>query len=256
VFGASNRGASFGRYLNSIGEELFPAQANQSFGGQNAGPNIGPLVLNEIMYHPAAGFDEFIEVKNVSTSEVALSDPANPANTWKINGAGFTFPQAGQHTAWGARPCHLVGGIGFRSKYNIPAGVQIFGPFTGTLSDGSERISIQSPGTPIAGSPPTVPYITVDAVRYADRAPWPPSADGAGPSLQRVAASAFADDPANWFASGATPGRENASNLAPAVQLTSPGSGNSFTLRPASCYRHLQAISMALWPKVGVLQWK
>ena len=39
-----------------------------------------------------------------------------------------------------------------------------------------------------------------------DKLPWPVAADGGGPSLQRLDPGAYADDPANWFADGATPG--------------------------------------------------
>ena len=54
-----------------------------------------------------------------------------------------------------------------------------------------------------------MPYITVDAVRYSDLPPWPVAADGAGASLQRRVAGAYGNDPANWFASGITPGLDN-----------------------------------------------
>src|SRR5207247_5493306 len=36
-FGASGEGISFGRYVNSVGEEQFPAQIASSFGAANAG---------------------------------------------------------------------------------------------------------------------------------------------------------------------------------------------------------------------------
>src|SRR5206468_11207725 len=34
-----------------------------------------------------------------------------------------------------------------------------------------------------------------------------PAADGSGPSLQRVIASAYGDEPTNWFAAAPTPGQ-------------------------------------------------
>jgi hypothetical protein len=65
--------------------------------------------------------------------------------------------------------------------------------------------------------------VTVDAVRYNDRAPWPPAADGSGFSLQRRDLNAFGDDPANWTAAPPTPGDDLPSGLAP-VLLIQPSS--------------------------------
>jgi hypothetical protein len=67
-------------------------------------------------------------------------------------------------------------------------------------------------------------------VRYNDKTPWPVAADGDGPSLQRLTSSAYADDPINWFASGATPGLPNSINQSPTVALTAPANGASYTL--------------------------
>jgi hypothetical protein len=53
-----------------------------------------------------------------------------------------------------------------------------------------------------------VPYIVVDSVRYNDKAPWPPAADGSGASLQRLRPHHYGDDPINWTAAPPTPGRE------------------------------------------------
>jgi hypothetical protein len=92
-FGAAERGVDFGRYRLSTGEDDFTAQAANSLGGANAGPKIGPVVINEIHYHPDAGDDEFIELRNLTDEPVALFDPSVPTNTWRLNGLGFDFPQ-------------------------------------------------------------------------------------------------------------------------------------------------------------------
>ena len=63
-----------------------------SFDGTNVGPRIGPVVINEIMYHPELGGDEFIELRNITGNPVALFNEAVPTNTWRLNGAGFNFP--------------------------------------------------------------------------------------------------------------------------------------------------------------------
>ncbi len=230
-FAASESGVSFGRYLNSIGEEHFPRQSARTFGSVNSGPLVGPLVINEIMYHPFAGYDEYVEIRNISGATVNLFDPAHPTNTWKVGGINFLFPQGGSIPA---NSIAVVVGIDpavFRTKYGVPASVQIFGPYAGTLQDSGERLSIEMPSAPVVDNGvTTIPYIVIDTVRYNDKAPWPIEADGQGPSLQSTSSTAYADDPVNWFANGASPGLLNAQNQSPTVVLTSPTDNASYLL--------------------------
>jgi hypothetical protein len=84
--------------------------------------------------------------------------------------------------------------------------VPVFGPYAGALQDSGERLKLERPE--MFGTNGRA-FITVDEMRYNDRAPWPPAADGGGPSLQRINASAHGDDPINWLAAVPTPGAEN-----------------------------------------------
>jgi hypothetical protein len=230
AFGATELNRSLGRLVNSVGEEMLVRQSARTFGVVNAGPAVGPVVLNEIMYRPTGSFDEYIEIRNITDQAVPLYDPANPANTWKIAGVGFTFPTgvtlaAGQYA--------LIVPIDpqiFRSKYAVAADVPIYGPYSGQLQDDGERIALEAPQTPTTASSPVIPYAIVDAVRYSDRAPWPLGASGSGQALQRINSLAFADDPVNWAANGATPGKQNAPNQPPTVRLTSPAANSVHTL--------------------------
>ncbi len=227
-FGAAASGVSFGRYVNSAGEELFPAQAAATLGAVNAGPKVGPVVINEIQYHPATNYDEYVEVLNLTARPVNLFDPAHPTNTWRINGLGFDFAPG---TTLAANGMALIAGIGpeeFRVKYNVPANVPVFGPFTGKMQDSREWLELQRPE--ISGTNTLPGFITVDEVRYNDRAPWPVAADGDGPALQRINSAGFGNDPTNWFANGLTPGRLNHFNQPPIATLISPASGVEFTL--------------------------
>src|SRR4030095_8210832 len=83
---------TFGRHVNSVGEEDFTAQTSRTLGATNAGPRVGPVVINEILYHPQAGEDEFIELRNISGAPVGLFDPVTPTNTWRLDGLGYDFP--------------------------------------------------------------------------------------------------------------------------------------------------------------------
>ena len=230
AFAAAEADVSFGRYVNSVGEEHFPRQVARTFNTTNAGPLVGPLVINEVMYHPFAGYDEYIEIRNLTGSPVSLDGPGG--NTWKIGGVNYVFP-AGQSIP--ANGYALVVGINpttFRTKYGVSGAVPIFGPYAAVLQDSGERLSLEMPDTPYLNSQgqTVVPYIVIDSVRYNDKTPWSVDADGNGPSLQRLTSSAYADDPVNWFASGATPGAGNSTNLNPSVTLTAPAAGASFTV--------------------------
>src|SRR6185436_266443 len=78
TFGAARNGVSFGRYVISTGQAQYPAQTANTLAAPNAGPSVGPVVINEIQYHPAPGGDEFIELKNITNAPVKLFDPLFP----------------------------------------------------------------------------------------------------------------------------------------------------------------------------------
>jgi hypothetical protein len=163
------------------------------------------VVINEIHYHPDAGDDEFVELKNITGEPVPLSDPSAPTNTWRLNGLGFDFPA---NLTLGSNALLLIvptDPAAFRLKYAVAPDVIILGPYTGQLQDSGERLELQKPGPPDTNS--AIAYINVDAVRYNDKAPWPPAADGSGPSLQRKSGFAYGNDPINWEGALPTPGR-------------------------------------------------
>jgi len=221
-FGAAQNGVSFGRHIISTGEAQYPAQLANSLGGVNAGPRVGPVVINEIRYHPATGEEEFIELKSVTNTVVRLWDESHPTNRWRLSGAGFDFPAGAQINPGGL--VLVVGGdpAAFRTRYGVPLSVPVFGPLAGTLQDSGETLALQRPDQPdldTNNGTYFVPYIDVDVVRYNDKAPWPTNADGAGPSIERLMAANYGNDPINWRASPgpASPGLENTGNRAPVV---------------------------------------
>ena len=226
AFGSARNGVTFGRHVTSNGEVQYPAQIVNTLGARNAGPRIGPLVINEIQYHPPIGGDEFIELRSLTNGPLRLYDPAFPTNTWHINGVGFEFPT---NTVVAANSLMLVVGIdpaAFRSKYGVPAEVPVFGPYTGTLQDSGESLAVQCPDQPdlmTNNGTIFVPYIDVDVVRYNDKSPWPTNADGAGASIQKIIATSYGNEPANWRASvwGQNPGYENGTNQSPLVNAGS-----------------------------------
>ncbi|MBN1670390.1 MAG: lamin tail domain-containing protein [Kiritimatiellae bacterium] len=215
-FGGSANGAAFGRHTTSDGSVDFVEQSvPDTLGSANAYPRVGPVVINEIMYHPVDGSLEYVELRNVSDGPVALYDTAAPTHTWRLDAAvEYAFPAG---TTLDAREYVLVAPTNeaaFRAVYpDVPAGVRIFGPYAGRLNNGGESVKLWRPDAP---DPEGVPWILVDRVQYDDNSPWPESADGDGPSLERLAEDGYGNDPANWSASaaaGGTPGEPNGGML-------------------------------------------
>lgn len=235
-FPAAPNGVSFGRYTNSQGEVSFVLQSAVTLGAANAYPRVGPLVISEIMYHPPDlngvddSLNEFIELQNITGTNVPLYDPAYPTNTWRFrNAVDFDFP-ANQTLAAGDRllvvgfnPANAAQLAAFRAQYGISNSVPIYGPWQGKLDNSGETIELKQPGAP--DDTLVVPYYMIDKVAYRDAAPWPKGADGIGNSLQRVNNAGFGNDPTNWFAAGITAGRATIPNLAPTATILSPASG-------------------------------
>jgi hypothetical protein len=244
-FGAAPNNVSFGRYITSQAEEHFVLQSASTPGTNNALPRIGPIVISEIMYHPPDvngtndEIDEFIELHNVTAINVPLYCAftneagyglAAVTNTWRLrNAVDYDFPTNVTVAAAGrllvtpfdpaANPAQLAA---FRTLYNVPANVPVFGPWSGKLDNAGETIELKSPNKPDVGSNSvTVPYVLEEQIAYQPAAPWPTNADGWGGSLQRRVLSAYGNDPTNWVAALPTAGSLNASSPPPVVTAIS-----------------------------------
>lgn len=243
-FGAAANGVSFGRYLTSESAEHFVAQKAKTLGAENAGPAVGPIVISEIMYRPQdAGTNdntllEYIELHNLTTTNVALFDLAHTTNTWRLrNAVDFEFPtnqvlQPGQQfLVVSFDPVRDSASlVSFRAAYGLTPATPVFGPYRGKLDNSGERLELRKPDPPNTND---VPYVLVDAVHYHDSPPWPAEADGLGSSLQRRQVGAYGNDPVNWFASGRSPGVANVINDPPVARLTSPAEGSVFIAPPS-----------------------
>ncbi|MBM4017443.1 MAG: hypothetical protein FJ288_03800 [Planctomycetes bacterium] len=210
TFGAADAEVSFVRYEKPSGGKDFTPASAATPGTPNAPPAVGPVVINEIMYNPAEGGNEFVELRNLTASDVLLYDPARPANTWKFTqGLPFAFPAGAVVPANGYALVVSIDPAAFRAKYGIPAGVPIYGPYDGRLGGSGESVELCWPGTPEPDG--TVPYYRVDRVTYDNSAPWPTLPDGLGPALARIVSAAYGNDYTNWQAShaGGTPGAAN-----------------------------------------------
>lgn len=243
VIGPTANGVSWGRIATSTGFDFGPLERT-TFGEDqpksveefrrgpglpNAAPRLGPLVLNEVMFHPRSlaplasedPNDEFVEVKNLSGEPLPLFDAAHPTNTWALRGAiTFAFPPqvvlppGALALVVPFATDDLARVATFRAHYALSPSVPLFGPWSGRLDNDGERLELVRPDPPQEAPHPDagfVPYPRVDAVAFAPTAPWP-DADGNGFSLQRRVPQAYGNDPASWRAAAPTPGADTVSD--------------------------------------------
>jgi hypothetical protein len=240
-FGEAPNGVSFGRYTNSQTNVFFTLQSAVTLGTNNAYPRVGPIVISEIMYHPPDtngvdnDLDEFIEIQNITGTNIPLFDPGAVTNTWRLrNAVDFDFPTnqtlpAGERLlVVGFNPTNTAQLATFRSRYGISNSVPVFGPWDGKLDNSGDTIELKQPDAPNVTTNVIVPYIMIDKVAYCDSAPWAAEADGIGNSLQRFSMSGFGNDPTNWFAAGITAGRDSIPNVVPTISIQTPASNSVF----------------------------
>ncbi|NLG16095.1 MAG: lamin tail domain-containing protein [Fibrobacter sp.] len=209
-FDAIENGVSFGRILNSSGQQRFTTLDQVTLGKANSGPALSKVVITEIMYNPQNGRDEYVEIKNTGSKTVFFYDPLNPENTWILKGFGFVFP-ADASLESGKSALIITDTIPadtFRSLYNVPSDAVIYNGANGGLRNSGDTLTLMSPEEPFSdGYETVVPFKVIERVEYTDKGLWPVSADGEGASLVRRDNGKFSDDPANWIEGKPGPGR-------------------------------------------------
>ena len=218
-FGASPTGISFGRYFKtSTNNYNFVLMDHQTPGFANSYPKVGPVVINEIMYNPASGDQrqEYIELHNFGSTAVTLYD-SNENEPWKFtDGVDYTFPDYPGLTIPAGGYVLIVKDLtAYMDEYGMPPfGVTILGPYSGSLSNSSEKLELSRPGdVDLYG---LRHYIRVDRVNYSDSSHpedspedidlWPAEPDGGGKSLTRDLPDRYGNDPNNWIAATPSPG--------------------------------------------------
>ncbi len=221
-FGASEAGVSLGRWQKSTGAFNFVALSRPTPELANAAPQVGPVVISEIMYNPAGATDvEYVELLNASDASVTLYDETL-GTPWRFTddpedpGVELLLPTDEPVVLSPGQVLVLTKDlISFQLAYTVPADVRVLPWGPGKLANGSEKIQLSKP---IEGAGDENPgWIRVDRVVYSDGShpenfpagvdPWPVEADGQGQVLSRIDTTAYGNDPANWRASEPSPGR-------------------------------------------------
>ncbi len=151
------------------------------------------VVFNEIMYHPADNESqmEWIELHNQMAVDVDLSD-------WSLSGGvDYTFPN-GSIILGGS---YLVVAVSPASLEMVTELTNVYGPFTGRLSNSGEKLELRDNSGRI-----------MDELSYKDSGLWTIAADGSGASLSKIHPNIASTPSENWTASSevnGSPGFEN-----------------------------------------------
>ncbi len=153
------------------------------------------LVINEIMYNPAAfgeldgsNFD-FLELINNTSTAVDVSNV-------QIRGIDYQFP-----TGSILQPGQIIVLASDAHSFMVKYGFEPYDSYNGKLNNSGEQLTVVS-----------ATGITIDEVTYDDTNPWDELPDGHGPSLELLNPSFDNSDPLSWFRSAdawGTPGQVN-----------------------------------------------
>lgn len=179
-FGRQQPGRSIGRFPDGAAD--WHSLDQPTPGEPNLRRRLGPVVINELMYHAAEGDgSDYIEIRNISGSTVDISG-------WEFAGIGFRFGGDTELPAGGfAVVCDNRAEAAQTYGLNVQS---LFGNYRGNLDNGGEKVVLLDEND-----------IVVDWIDYDDDPPWPVTPDGDGASLERRCISDAFGDPAEWVGS-------------------------------------------------------
>lgn len=154
------------------------------------------VVINEFMYHaPSLNTDdEFIELFNSGDNDIDVSG-------WRFtDGINYTFPGGSIIEGGGYLVLSPMSTVVDAQGNSI----QSFGIYSGRLSNEGEQLALVDRNGNL-----------IDGFFYKEEELWPSSADGFGPSVERIHPDMASDHPFTWQAGPrlGTPGRPNQSRV-------------------------------------------
>jgi hypothetical protein len=218
-FKGQESGISIGRYPDG-GTYWFRLTPSRDLANTNP---ILDVLFEELMYHPDVSADytyndEYIELYNPTATQIYLQ---SAIGSWRLNGAvdyifppDTSIPSGGRLVILPFSPNTDITRLNdFIIKYDafsLTPDVNLFGPWSGNLSNGGERLALEKP-QPTDDPFDPITWVIVDEVTYHDQAPWPETPDGTGDSLRRIHSDQYysGNDPANWKADIPSPGDPN-----------------------------------------------
>jgi len=189
-YGAAEPDVTLGRFPD--GSKFFGRLSTATYEAKNTQPFIHDIVINEIMYHHGTRDEryEYVELYNRGPNTINLYG-------WAFtDGITYNFVtsvqiQPDSYIVVAQDPNFLKDVYG-----NLVPGSNLFGPYTGSLDDHSERIRLSyqffDPGTS------TMNMAIADEVTYHDGGRWPMWADGQGASLELRDPRTNNDTPDAW----------------------------------------------------------
>jgi hypothetical protein len=192
-YGAVEPDVTLGRFPD--GSKSFGRLSTATYQAKNTRPFIHDIVINEIMYHHGTRDEryEYVELYNRGPNTINLYE-------WAFtDGITYNFVtsvqiQPDSYLVVAQDPNFLKGVYG-----NLVPGSNLFGPYTGSLDDHSERIQLSYPFFDPGSQ--TMNMAVADEVTYYDGGRWPTWADGQGASLELRDPRSNNDTPDAWAAS-------------------------------------------------------
>ncbi len=215
------------------------------------------VVIAEIMPSPPRGLPAWVEVWNQTATPFDLA-------RWRLTGnIDYAFPDfnatnaaASFLRAFERIVISSATPEATRAAYtNLPTNVRVFGPWVGHLVPTGDRVILQDKNGTV-----------VCRVRYGDRGPWSPAANGAGHTLVLRNSNQQVDDARNWTVSAhplGTPGfdpRLNAETTVRSPEVAAPPPGQRLVdytdawrhwarPEPVPARWHETAFDDSAWPK-------
>ncbi len=235
-------GESWTTKVDKFSNETLTKSSSTTPDADNQLTAAGPVVISEIMYSHSEIVD-FMEITNISDSEVKFYDEQHPTNLWRVAGINFTFPSgrsiASQETIVLINNKESI--ETFRATHQLAPSIQIFS-FDGKISGDGERIAIEKPTSTstITNVGSYTPFTIVDEVEYSPNLPWPTQAARSDYSLERISLSSDGNSAENWQASSYKDGSPGTTSTVYRLEVTNgTGSGNY----PAGTVVNIQAVA-------------